>query len=436
MALFVCKECGYGSASWIGKCPDCGEWNTLVERDDFDRDSKKGKKSNEKTKKLEFVSFSKISAGNKPRLQTKIFEFDRVLGGGFIPGSVCLLTGEPGVGKSTLLLQALKNIRTIYISGEESAEQVKDRADRLKIELSHFSFSDTVQVEGIIEGLEELKEKIDIVVIDSIQTVYSKQTESPAGSVNQLKEVTKQLITFAKKNNIAVILVGHITKVGDVAGPKTLEHLVDCVLNFEGEQVSNFRILRAAKNRFGATDEIGIFEMKGQGLQEVKSPLAFIEQDENSKNTQGKAIVGVAEGKRTLFFEIQTLAVSTILPVPRRVVKGIDFNKIQLILAVLRKNLGLSNLDKFDIYVNVAGGVSIKSPAADLGVAASLISSIKNVPLPKKIVFTGEVGLLGEVRKTPLEEKIITEAKRLQFKKIVSSSNINHIKDLSRIISS
>jgi len=433
MALFVCKECGFGSASWIGKCPDCGKWNTLVERD-FDKESTSGKKSKEKTKKLEFVSFAKIAPNKKNRLHTGIFEFDRVLGGGFIPGSVTLLTGEPGVGKSTLLLQALSQIKTLYISGEESADQVKDRAERLGIQLNNLSFSDTTQVEGIIEGLEDLKEVVQIVVIDSIQTIYSKQADSAAGSVNQLKEVAKQFIMFAKKNNIPVILIGHITKVGDVAGPKTLEHLVDSVLNFEGEKVSNFRILRASKNRFGGSDEIGIFEMKDKGLKEVKSSLAFLDHDE-SIQTAGRAIVGVAEGKRPLFFEIQTLAVPTILPVPRRVVRGIDFNKVQLILAVLRKNLGLSNLDKYDIYVNVVGGVSIKSTASDLGIAASLVSSLNNTPLPKNSVFIGEVGLLGEVRSVYLEERILKEAKRLQFKKIISISTIKHIKELKRVIS-
>lgn len=432
--MFICKECGYGSGSWIGKCPDCGKWNTLVERRDFDDDSKGEKKrTSEKIKKLELKSFSSINQDTKSRLSTGLFEFDRVLGGGFVPGAVCLLTGEPGVGKSTLLLQSLNNIKTLYISGEESAEQVKDRADRLGINIHNLSFSDTLQVEGIVEGLEEIKKQIQIVVIDSVQTIYSKTSNSQAGSVGQLKEVAKQLIMFAKQNGLPIILVGHITKEGDIAGPKTLEHLVDCVLNFEGEKVSNFRVLRSTKNRFGSTDEIGIFEMKGKGLAEVNNPLVFLEAD--LQDAPGRAIVGVAEGKRPLFYEIQTLAVPSILPVPRRVVKGIDYNKVQLILAVIRKNLGISNIDTFDIYVNVVGGVTIKSTAADLGIAASLVSSVRNTLLPKSTIFTGEVGLLGEIRKVYLEEKIIREAKRLQFSSVISSQTIKHLRDLKKIIS-
>lgn len=431
--MFICKNCGYGSGSWLGKCPDCGQWNTLTQRDDFDESSAKGgKRSKEKVKKLEIKTFKKIDSSDKKRFTTGIFEFDRVMGGGIVPGEAIFLAGEPGIGKSTLLIQALQNLKTLYISGEESLEQVNDRAERLKIHLDKFSFSDTLQVEGIVEGLEEIKNTIDLIVIDSIQTIYSKKTDSAPGTVSQLKESSSALITFSKKNKIPIILIGHVTKEGDIAGPKTLEHMVDCVLNFEGEKVSNFRVLRATKNRFGSTDEIGIFEMKNQGLIEVKNPLVFLEEEKNI--VPGKAIVGVVEGKRPLFFEIQTLTVPTVLTVPRRVVKGVDYNKVLLLLAVLRKNLGLP-LDKFDIYVNVVGGVSIKSTAVDLGIIASLISSIKNVVLPSRTVFTGEVGLLGEIRKVFLEDKIIKEAKRLRFTKVISPSSISHIKDLRKFIS-
>lgn len=428
MAFFVCSNCGFGSASWYGKCPDCGKWNTLTEKNDFSQSSSSKKES---LKKISITPLKNIKAQEKSKIKTGIFEFDRVLGGGFIPGEVILLTGEPGIGKSTLILQALKNIRSLYISGEESGEQVKNRADRLNINLNNFLFSNDLQVEGIIESTNEIKNKIDIVIIDSIQTIYSKDIDAAAASISQLKEVTKLLVNFAKKNNIAVILIGHITKEGEIAGPKTLEHFVDCVLNFEGEKISNYRLLRSSKNRFGGTDEIGIFEMTNLGLKEINNPLAFLET--NKTFAPGKTIVGVTEGKRPLFFEIQTLVVPTVLSVPRRVVKGLNYNKVLLLLAVIRKNLHFP-LDNYDIYVNVVGGVSIKGTSADLGLIASLISSIKNKPISSQILFIGEVGLLGETRKTFFEEKIISEAKRLGFKKILSSNNLKNIKDLKMFI--
>ena len=275
MAFFICTNCGFGSASWYGKCPDCGQFNTLKETPSYLKDKgEKGKK--EPVKKLAVTPFKKIQSLKKDRLKSGIFELDRVLGGGIIPGETILLTGEPGVGKSTLLLQSLAKLNPLYISGEESAEQVKDRAERLNIKLDNFLFSESLQIEGIIEGLEDLTNKIDILVVDSIQTVYSKNVEGPPGSITQLKESTMNLITIAKKMRIGLIIVGHITKGGEIAGPKTLEHLVDCVLSFEGEKVSNFRLLRATKNRFGPTDEIGIFEMQQKGLVEVTNPLIFL----------------------------------------------------------------------------------------------------------------------------------------------------------------
>lgn len=425
--FYICANCGYGSGSWLGRCPDCGQWNTFKEQ----REGGTSSKTKEVTAKLSITPLTKIKALNKERKKTGIFEFDRVLGGGVTPGEVILLTGEPGIGKSTLLLQSLQNLKTLYISGEEAAEQVKDRAERLRIHLNEFLFSDTLQVEGIVEGIEDLAAKIDIVVVDSIQTIYSRIVESPSGSISQLKETASQLVKVAKTKKIPVIIIGHVTKEGDIAGPKTLEHMVDAVLNFEGEKVSHFRVLRAVKNRFGSTDEIGIFQMVQEGLVEVINPLAFLEEEEVVM--PGKAIAGVAEGRRPLYFEIQTLTSSTMLPVPRRVVKGVDYNKVLLLLAVLKKHINLP-LDKYDIFVNVVGGVEIKSTASDLGVIASLLSSIKNIPLPKKTLFIGEVGLLGEVRKVFFEERIIAEAKRLHFKQIISSQNIKNIKELRRFL--
>lgn len=429
MAFFICNNCGYGTAQWMGKCPDCSQWNTFVQRNDFGDEKSGGKRTKESVRKLAATPLKKVTSLKNERKKTGIFEFDRVLGGGVVPGEVVLLTGEPGVGKSTLLLQALQNLRALYISGEEVAEQIKDRADRLEVNTDQFFFSDTLQVEGILEGIEEMKDQIDIAVVDSIQTVYSKEIEATPGNIAQLREVTNKLVIAAKKMKVPIIVIGHVTKDGDVAGPKSLEHMVDAVLTFEGERVSQFRVLRASKNRFGSTDEIGIFEMAKEGLVEVNNPLAFLE--DQSANIPGKSIVGVMEGRRPLFFEIQTLASPTVLPMPRRVVKGVDYNKVLLLLAVMRKNLGYS-LDKYDIYVNVIGGVDVKSPAADMGIIASLISSIQNISLGNHSLFVGEVGLLGEVRKVFSQEKIISEAKRLAFKNIYYSENTKTIKDLAQ----
>jgi len=429
--FYICSNCGYGSGSWIGKCPDCGRWNTLKEKPDFAKASS-GKKG-EAVKKITITSLSKVKNSSKSRLSTGIFEFDRVLGGGVVPGEVILLTGQPGIGKSTIVLQAFQKLKVLYISGEESAEQVKNRAERLNVDLKNLLFSSDLQIESIIQSLEEIKDEVEMVIIDSVQTIYSKDIQGPVAGVSQLKEVTKKIINFAKKSKMSVLLIGHINKDGDVAGPKTLEHFVDCVLELEGEKVSNFRLLRTSKNRFGSTDEIGIFEMKQKGLSEVKNPLIFLEVEK--KLEPGKAIVGVAEGKRPFFFEIQTLVVPTSLMTPRRVVKGLDYNKVLLLLAVIRKNLHLP-LDRFDIFVNVVGGVSIKSTAADLGLIASLISSFKNVALPANSIFVGEVGLLGEIRPSFLEEKIIDEAKRLGFKKIYSSNLVKTIKEFNSVMAS
>ena len=420
--VYICSQCGYGSVSWLGKCPSCGAWQSF-----FKKKEEKEKKIT--IKELKIISLDQIKKTEKIRKKTGIFEIDRVLGGGIVEGETILLTGEPGVGKSTLILQGLNQFCCLYLSGEESASQVASRAKRIGINLKNFLFSETTQIEGIIDGLKKLREKIEILVIDSIQTIYSEKIEAPVGSISQIKEAISQFTYFAKKNNLPVIIVGHITKEGEIAGPKMLEHLVDCVLTFEGEKDSNFRFLRALKNRFGPTDEVGIFQMKEKGLLPVDNPLVFL--DEKKEET-GKAIVGVSEGKRVLFFEIQILTVPTILAIPRRIVKGLDYNKVLLLLAVIQKHFSLP-LSQFDIYVNVVGGVSIKSTASDLGFIACLLSSIKNRPLPKTTLFCGEVGLLGEVRTSYFEDRVINEGKRLGFNPIYSSKNLKNIRQLKEI---
>ncbi len=432
MTFFICSSCGFGSASFIGKCPDCGEWNTLKRAQGMEE--KTGRKSGQ-TDSFQSTKLSEVKVMNKTgqRHSTGIHEFDRVLGGGFVPGHVVLLTGEPGIGKSTLLLQALNKLTTLYISGEESASQIKDRADRLKVDVSKFVFSDTLQVEGIISGISALTTFPDLIVIDSIQMIYSKLQEGTPGSVAQMRECALQLVRLAKEKHIAMIFIGHVTKDGDIAGPKIIEHMVDTVLSFEGEKVSHFRVLRANKNRFGSTDEIGIFEMSGEGLKEVTNPLAFVQEIDTKSATPGRAIAGVLEGKRPIFFEIQSLASPTTLAMPRRVVNGVDYNKVQLLLAVIRKHLHIP-LDGYDIYVNVIGGIKVESPAADLAIIASVVSSVKETPLPTTALFTGEVGLLGEVRKGYGLDRVVAEAKRIGLTQTYSPTNIKTVRDLAQML--
>lgn len=421
---YSCISCGYGSSSWYGKCPQCGEWNTIKE--EF-VENLKGKK--EAIRKIEFNPLSKIKTLDKKRMLTNYPELNKALGGGLIAGEVVLMSGEPGVGKSTLLLKSLQNLKVLYVSGEESGMQVKERADRLGIDSKNFFFTDEVQIESVLAALDAVKDNFDILVIDSIQTVYSNTIEAGSGSVSQIKESAMKITDFAKKNSLPTILVGHINKDGDIAGPKILEHLVDAVLHMEGEKNSNFRVLRIKKNRFGPTDEIGLFEMRDEGLEEVSDPTIFLQNTTPSK-TAGKAIAAVIEGNRPLFFEVQTLVVPSFLAMPRRIVKGVDFNKVQLILAVLRKNLNLQ-LDKYDIFINVVGGIDIKSTSSDMAVAASIISSVRNISIPEKTAFSGEIGLLGEIRKDYFVEKIEKECKRFGFKNISTSKSVTSIKELS-----
>ncbi len=427
MAQYICSGCGYGSASWYGKCPSCQEWNTFEKTSDgSSKRGKAGKASPAKAEKLHT-----LSSQSNARVATLNEEFDRVLGGGFIDGEVVLLAGEPGVGKSTLLLSVLGSLPCFYISGEESGQQVKQRADRLGVSTENILFSNELQVDSIIAALEKYENEYKVAVIDSIQTLYTPDIPSPMGSVSQIKENASRLVDYAKRNNKIIIFIGHVTKDGDIAGPKTLEHLVDCVIQLEGEKESTFRLLRARKNRFGSVDEVGLFEMTDGGLRQVTNPTMFI--DSSIKAAAGRAVIITVEGSRSLLYEVQSLVVPTQLAIPRRIASGIDYNRLQLLLAVIRKNLKM-NLDKYDIYVSVAGGLTIKSPSADLGIAASIISSVKNIKLPLDTAFVGEIGLLGEVRSTQREKKIMYDAKRLGLKRVISAERLHMISELGTIL--
>jgi len=404
---FVCENCGYETTSWLGKCPSCGSWNSLKE---FSV-QKSPKKS---AKKITPVKLSDIKKTDLSRLSTKIGELDRVLGGGFIPGQVILLAGEPGIGKSTLLLQLAAKIDNIaYITGEESASQIKIRADRLKLSLKTLALLPETDINSVLASLERPR----VLIIDSIQAMQTDSVLSSSGSVSQVKEAANLIIKYAKKNNIPTIIVGHITKQGIAAGPKLLEHLVDSVIYFEGERYSSLRLLRSVKNRYGPTDEVGVFQMTDKGLREVKNPSElFISQTtkQGKKGTIGACYTVAMEGTRPFVAEIQALVVSSNLAIPRRVVTGLPYNRVQLICAVLQKYSKLS-LYQYDIYVSVAGGLKIEEPAADLAIGLAIASSYKNKPLPAKTCAFGEIGLLGEIRKVFHENKRILQAQKLGF---------------------
>jgi DNA repair protein RadA/Sms len=424
MAYYICSACNYGAASWIGKCPGCGAWNTLLQKKEESQLISKKKSS-----PAQFASLKKIDKTKSNRQSMGIFEFDRVLGGGITPGEIVLLSGEPGIGKSTLLLQIIKNGTAIYVSGEESLNQVQHRAERLHADIEHILFSDESNIDRILSGVEAQK-KAQLVILDSIQTLYTEDVETPPGSINQIKEVMNRVIPFAKKSGVPFLVIGHVTKDGDLAGPKTLEHMVDCVLSLEGDSSSPFRILRSSKNRFASVDEIGVFEMKEDGLHEVNSAIALLQ--ETSKKEVGKAIVGICEGNRPMFLEVQALAVPTTLSIPRRVAKGIDFNRVQLLIAIAKKYLNLK-LDSYDVYFNVVGGIRITSPLADVGIIAALYSSVLSKTVKVNQVFIGEVGLLGEIRGGYLGKKTTTEAKRLGLHPI-DQNDLPSIKDIQKFI--
>lgn len=425
--VYVCSECDYQSAKWLGRCPSCGAWNTMSE-ETYEAPAVQETKSARRNMlvRADAESAPVVLGGSYVpdylRSGTGIAEFDRVLGGGLVAGSVILLSGEPGIGKSTLLLQicaAISSDKTVlYVSGEESAAQISMRARRLNIQSKNIFLLTETNVEKTLAHAEKIKP--DIIVVDSIQTMYHTESASIPGSSTQIRECASMFINTAKTDGTSVILVGHVTKEGSIAGPKVLEHMVDTVLYFEGEQRQNCRLIRAIKNRFGSTNEIGVFEMTDTGLREVENPSAMLLAD-RPKGVSGNCAVCVIEGTRPLIAEIQALATATVFPSPRRTSTGIDYNRSALILAVLEKRLGL-RFSSNDIYLNVIGGIRIEETASDVGMALALISTIRDIPVPDDLVCIGELGLSGEVRAVSRIEGRVSEAARLGFSKIVLPS--------------
>lgn len=413
--VFICQECGYESSGWLGKCPACMQWNTFVE----ERQETGAHASAWQPAQSKPVSLEEIKADTEQRCLTGIKEFDRVLGGGMVRGSLILVGGDPGIGKSTLLLQVCNTLQTdakiLYISGEESTAQIKLRADRLNVKRRSLFIVSASNFEAISSMIEA--EKPGLVIIDSIQTMYTDTINSAPGSVSQVREVTAALMKLAKSSGITVIIVGHVTKEGAIAGPRVLEHMVDTVLYFEGERHLSYRILRTVKNRFGSTNEIGVFEMRDTGLAEIPNPSEMMLSG-RQENVPGSVVVASLEGTRPMLIEIQSLVCPTGFGVPRRMATGLDYNRLTMLLAVLEKRVRLALYDQ-DAYVNVVGGIRLDEPACDLGIAAAVASSFRNRPVDDGCVLVGEVGLTGEVRAVSQIEKRISEAMRLGFRSIV-----------------
>ena len=412
--IFFCQNCGYESSKWMGQCPGCREWNTMVEETVVT--AGKGKSTKTAHEKAVPASFSEISLEKEERMQTHIEELNRVLGGGLVPGSLTLVGGDPGIGKSTLLLQVCREMsadghKVLYISGEESLKQIKLRANRIG------EFSDNMRLlcETNLEIIEETleREKPEIVVVDSIQTMYQESVSAAPGSVSQVREATGVFMRLAKGLNISILIVGHVTKEGTVAGPRVLEHMVDTVLYFEGDRHASYRILRGVKNRFGSTNEIGVFEMEADGLHEVKNPSEFM-LNGKPEEASGSIVVCSMEGTRPILIEIQALICRSNFGIPRRQAIGTDFNRVNLLMAVLEKRLGLQ-MGNCDAYVNIAGGIRISEPAIDLGIALAIISSFKNKVIDEKTIAMGEIGLSGEVRAVSMIPVRVQEAKKLGF---------------------
>ena len=430
--VFYCQSCGYESAKWMGQCPGCHEWNTFVEEPKA-VSAKGGSKRRIGTN--EPVPVKRVSTKDDPRVSTGIGEFDRVLGGGIVKGSLILVGGDPGIGKSTLLLQMCANLsrgghKVLYISGEESLQQIKMRADRIGEggdELLLLCETDLDVLDAQIEKI-----KPEMVIVDSIQTMYSENVTSAPGSVSQVREATATFLRISKSLGISLFLVGHVTKEGAVAGPRVLEHMVDTVLYFEGDNHASYRILRAAKNRFGSTNEIGVFEMHSEGLAEVPNPSEYMLSGKPEDAT-GAIVTCAVEGTRPILLEIQALASRTSFGYPRRTSTGVDYNRVNLLIAVIEKRLGI-DFSSMDAYVNIAGGIRMNEPSADLAVVLALISSCKDIVIGNEVAAFGEVGLSGEVRGVSQAAVRVQEAKKLGFEKVIlPKSNLKDVKNVEGI---
>ncbi|MGB9770728.1 MAG: DNA repair protein RadA [Candidatus Kapaibacteriota bacterium] len=413
--IFECSNCGATFPRWVGRCPSCGEWNTLVEV--TVQKSSKNRTKNLANRQINIIPLDEINVSQTIRIPTKILEVDRVLGGGFLPGSVVLIAGEPGIGKSTLVLQLIDSLQNecVYISGEESFEQIKLRAERLNLRNKNIHIACETNLDAVVSLIDN--HSANFFVIDSIQTLYSDQYPSAPGSLFQVREVAINLVEVAKRSNKVIILIGHINKEGNIAGPKTLEHIVDCVLLLEGERNSNLRLLRALKNRFGSTFEIGLFEMGETGLVELAEPTKILV-SHSSTDSSGIAFSAFVEGVRSLITEIQSLVSYASFNIPQRNVNGYDFKRLQMILAVLDKKMSL-NFRHNDVYINITGGIFINDPAVDLAIASALFSSLNDIVIPSKIAILGEIGLTGEVRSINFVDKRLKELEKLGFTKIV-----------------
>ena len=412
--VYFCQECGFESSKWMGQCPGCKEWNTFVEEIVDKKTAGKGKQSIAREAKV--MPLSEIEMTKEERVLTEYKELDRVLGGGIVPGSMILVGGDPGIGKSTLLLQVCRNlsekkVSVLYISGEESLQQIKIRAERIG------TFGDDLRLlcETNLDTIQDViaKEKPQVVIIDSIQTMYREEVSSAPGSVSQVRESTGVLMQIAKGMDITIFIVGHVTKEGVVAGPRVLEHMVDTVLYFEGDRHAAYRILRGVKNRFGSTNEIGVFEMREEGLCEVENPSEFMLSG-RPEGASGSVVACSMEGTRPILLEVQALVCKSNFGIPRRTAAGTDFNRVNLLMAVLEKRLGIK-MGECDAYINIAGGIKMNEPAIDLGIVLALLSSYKEKPISEKTICFGEVGLSGEVRAVNMAEQRVLEAKKLGF---------------------
>jgi DNA repair protein RadA/Sms len=423
--IFICQRCGHNSGKWLGKCPECGEWNSLVE-ERAQPVRKGGARNGFKLRDVAAIAFPEIESQDDVRISSGVTEFDRVLGGGIVPGTLVLIAGDPGIGKSTLLLQVADRLSAsgtlvLYVSGEESERQIKLRGERLGVEAKNVYLLPETNLENMFHEIERLKPAA--IIVDSIQTVFSSLIESAPGSVSQVREVAHQFLLLAKNRGVPIFLIGHITKDGSIAGPKALEHIVDTVLYFEGERHHNHRIVRATKNRFGAANEVGVFEMTGAGLRPVANPSQMFLQ-ERPQNVSGSIVTACMEGTRPLLVEIQALVSGSKYGTGRRMTQGVDQNRVALMIAMLEKRVGLQ-LTGDDVFVNIAGGLEVDEPAVDLGVVSAIASSFKNMTVDPHTAVFGEVGLTGEVRGAMQAGVRVKEAQALGFKKVViPASNV------------